>query len=42
LASVEASKILNELKNLGFDTKTDVATPMMVEIEESKRKSFWG
>lgn len=42
LPVLEANKILIELKNLGFDTTIDVAMPMMMEIEESRRKSFWG
>jgi hypothetical protein len=42
LLPVEANRILSELKNLGFDTTIDVAMPMMIEIEESRRKSFWG
>jgi hypothetical protein len=42
LLSVEANKILSELRNLGFNTTVDPAMPMMMEIEESRRKSFWG
>jgi hypothetical protein len=41
LRSVEANKILSELRTLGFDTTVDPAMPMMMEIEESRRRSFW-
>jgi hypothetical protein len=42
LRSAEAQKVLAKLSDLGFDTVTDPAMPMMVEIEKSRRKSFWG
>lgn len=41
LQCVEAQKILDELQRLGYDTVRDVGMPMMVEMEESRRK-FWG
>lgn len=42
LRAIEAHKILVEFEKLGFDTKVDPAMPMMMEIEESRRRSFWG
>jgi hypothetical protein len=42
LRSVEAQKILMAIRSLGFDTVSDPAMQMMVEIEQSRRKSFWG
>lgn len=42
LRSVEAQKILMEIRRLGFDIVSDPAMQMMVEIEQSRRKSFWG
>jgi hypothetical protein len=42
LRAIEAYKILVALEKLGFDTTVDPAMPMMMEIEESRRKSFWG
>jgi len=32
---------LKELRSLGADVQMDVAMPMMVEIEQSRRKSVW-
>jgi hypothetical protein len=40
LKSVEAQRILNQLRRMGFDVVQDVALPMAVEMEQSSRK-FW-
>ncbi|MGA7342439.1 MAG: hypothetical protein WBE72_25190 [Terracidiphilus sp.] len=40
VGSVEAQKILNECRRLGYDVVRDVGMPMMVEMEESRRKSW--
>ena len=42
LKSVEAKIILDELERLGFDVFHDVAMPMMIEMEQSRRKSWIG
>lgn len=41
LRSVEAQKILMGIRCLGFDTVSDPAMQMMVEIELSRRRPFW-
>ncbi len=42
LKCVEAKKILDELQRLGFNVCHDPAMPMMVEMEQSRRKSWLG
>jgi hypothetical protein len=41
LGSVEAQKILNECRRLGYDVVCDTGMPMMIEMEESRRKSWF-
>ena len=41
LKIVEAKKILDELDRLGFSVVRDVAMPMMVEMEQERRKSIF-
>ncbi len=40
LKCVEAQRILREIQRLGYDVEHDVAMPMMVEMEQSRRK-WW-
>lgn len=42
LKSPEAQKILGELERLGFDVIWDPGMPMMVEMETSRRQSWFG
>jgi hypothetical protein len=42
LKCIEAQKILSELQRLGFDVLVDVGMPMMVEMEQSRRRSWLG
>lgn len=42
LKCVEAQKLLNELQRLGFDVCRDPGMPMMIEMEQSRRKSWFG
>jgi hypothetical protein len=42
LKCIEAQAILEEIQGLGYDVEHDVAMPMTVEMELSRRKSwFW-
>jgi hypothetical protein len=41
LKCVEAQQILYEIQRLGYDVEHDVAMPMMVEMEQSRRKSWF-
>jgi len=40
LKSIEAQRILSELRRLGFDAVDDIGMPMAVEIEQASR-NFW-
>jgi hypothetical protein len=42
LKCIEAQEILDELQRLGYDVVHDPAMPMMVEMEQSRRKSWLG
>ena len=42
LKCIEAQKILEELKRFGFDILVDVGMPMMIEMEQSRRRSWLG
>jgi hypothetical protein len=41
LKCVEAQQILYEIQRLGYDVEHDVAMPMMVEMEQSRCKSWF-
>ena len=41
LKAPEADRILKELRRLGADVQMDVAMPMLIEMEQSRRKSVW-
>ena len=40
LKCVEAQAILDQLRRLGFDVFADVGMPMMIEMEQSRRRSW--
>lgn len=42
LRCIEADLILNELGHLGYKISRDPAMPMMIEMEQSRRKSWLG
>lgn len=42
LKSIEADLILNELERLGYKVGRDPAMPMMIEMEQSRRNSWFG
>jgi len=42
LRCIEAQKVLDELQRLGFNVCHDPGMPMMIEMEESRRKSWFG
>jgi hypothetical protein len=41
LLSVEAQKIIDECARLGYDVVRDIGMPMMIEMERSRRKSWF-
>lgn len=42
LRCVEAQKVLDELQRLGFDVCRDPGMPMMIEMDQSRRNSWFG